>query len=701
MPRSPSPRAPERTRPRPARVGFTGPSPACPSVGRVSDAPAVLAALISSLAVLTLPGLPLALALRLRGLVLAAGLPLLSLMMIALAAELGHLLGIPWSLASPLVPGLLLAVPALLLRRGAAEAPEDPQHSETSSAAARWWGPAALGGLALGGGALLWRQLRLMGSVDAVSQTYDAVFHLSAVRHVLRAQDASAFVVGGMTSLPGEGSFYPALWHQTVSLAVQLSGQEIVLVTNVVMLLVGCVLWPLGLMALLRTATAAGPLGVFLVGALAGIAPAFPLALMSFGLLLPLLLSLTLLPLVVASAAQVLGLVPAQRRWPVPVRAVLAAASCLTVAAAHPQGVFAAWLLVTPMLLVALARRLLGADRGAPADGRSRLLTVAALPGVLAVVAGGALAWTRLRPPQSSAVWEPNASWGQAIAQTGSLAANATGTVLLLGVLMAAAIAVVLRRSRSRWLVAAWAAGATLGVAGRAAPVGDLRYLLTGPFYSDPFRTSAVAVLLAVPVLALGIDQAVRALEAHRAGGGRPALRAVLPPLLALGLALAVSAPALLAPSTTAFRAQMLAQWRSESLLSADEEALLERLPELVPEGAVIATNPWNGSSLASAIGDREVLTVFMGFQAEPPVHLLNAELDQAQDDPEVCAAAEELGVEYALDFGPEELHGRTATYTGLDEISTSGAAEVVASEGEARLLRLLPCRLPDGSMSG
>ena len=58
-------------------------------------------------------------------------------------------------------------------------------------------------------------------------------------------------------------------------------------------------------------------------------------------------------------------------------------------------------------------------------------------------------------------------------------------------------------------------------------------------------------------------------------------------------------------------------------------------------------------------------------------------------------------GFEYALDFGPEELHGRYATYTGLDEISTSGAAEVVDAEGEARLLRLLPCRLPDGSMSG
>ena len=114
----------------------------------------------------------------------------------------------------------------------------------------------------------------------------------------------------------------------------------------------------------------------------------------------------------------------------------------------------------------------------------------------------------------------------------------------------------------------------------------------------------------------------------------------------------------------------------------------------------MIATNAWNGSSLAYAISDRQVLNTYMGFQAEPEVHLLNAELDDAQEKPEVCDAAEELNVEYALDFGPQEIHGRTATYTGLNEISETGAAEVVLQVGEAKLLRMLPCRGTHGSMS-
>src|SRR5699024_11316002 len=66
----------------------------------------------------------------------------------------------------------------------------------------------------------------------------------------------------------------------------------------------------------------------------------------------------------------------------------------------------------------------------------------------------------------------------------------------------------------------------------------------------------------------------------------------------------------------------------------------------------------------SSAISDREVLNTHMGFEAEPEVHLLNAELDEAHRDPEVCDAVHELGVDYALDFGPRELRGRSAAYT-------------------------------------
>src|SRR5699024_11239849 len=102
-------------------------------------------------------------------------------------------------------------------------------------------------------------------------------------------------------------------------------------------------------------------------------------------------------------------------------------------------------------------------------------------------------------------------------------------------------------------------------------------------------------------------------------------------------------------------------------------------------EGAESDTNVWNGSAHAYTLTDRQVLNTFMGFQAETEVHLLNAELDEARTDPEVCDAVEELDVEYALDFGPQEIHGRSATYTGLNQSSETDHAQAVHQVGASR----------------
>ena len=90
-----------------------------------------------------------------------------------------------------------------------------------------------------------------------------------------------------------------------------------------------------------------------------------------------------------------------------------------------------------------------------------------------------------------------------------------------------------------------------------------------------------------------------------------------------------------------------------------------------------------------------------MAFQAEPDVHLLNLALDDAHRRPVVCDAVQELGVEYALDFGPREVGPGSATYRGLNEISSSGAAEVVLEVGDAKLLKMLPCRGTDDEGAG
>ena len=684
-----------------------------------------LAALVAAVLVLTVPGLPAVLMLRLRPLTALVALVPTSLLVIALAAESGHLLSVPWTPLSPLVLALLLGAALWPLRRrlAAAPAPRDagPADVRASSAvslpsagadddsdaaapgvvlgraapavplgalaaSARGRAAVLLTGLVIGGGSILVQALGVMGSVRAVSQTYDNVFHLNAVRHVLRLGDASAWTVGGMTALPGEESFYPSLWHQAVSLVVQLSGQEIPLVSNVLMLLLAAAVWPLGLMALMRTSTTAGPLGWLAAGALAGICGAFPLALMAFGILLPYFLSMTLMPMVVIVLVHLAGLAPDSRQRLRPAQlAVLLPVACAAAALAHPQAVFGGLVIGLPLLVWGCIVRVRERRVQGPAAGRSAvpLLLVTAV-----VAAASVPAWLVLRPGESASFWTPTASTKEAIGQTLSLAANKSPTWIPLGLLMAVCLAAVLLGSRTRWPLAPCAAVMVMSVIARSTPEGPLRYLLTGNWYSDNFRIVALLALGAIPVLALGLD--VLLLRAARA---LPALGGAAAPSFAVAVVIALLVPSLLSPSARNTVRYSSEQWQSDQLLTADERELLERLPEVVPEDAVIATNALNGSSLAYAISDREVLNIYMSFQAEPEVHLLNRALDDARTEPEVCDAVHELDVEYALDFGPREVGPGSATYLGLNEISQTGAAEVVLQVGEAKLLRMLPCR--------
>ncbi|MGO3290803.1 MULTISPECIES: DUF6541 family protein [unclassified Brachybacterium] len=666
----------------------------------------ILATLGAALLVLGAPGLPTVLALRLRPLTAVAAAIPVSLLMVTVAAEAGHVLGIPWMVLSPLVLGLLVGGALWPLGRRQARAAASEQTTipaEDGSpplpaggflATRRGSTAAVLAGLVIGGGILLARVLPMMGGIHSLSQTYDNVFHLNAVRHILRAGDGSAWVVGGMTTLPGNEKYYPAIWHQVVSLVTQVSGQDIILASNVVMLLLAVVLWPVGLVTLMRTCTTAGPVGWMAAGILAGVTGAFPLTLMYWGIVLPYFLSMSMMPLVVILVSHLAGLVPrsGQRLTGLQLT-VLLPVVCGAVALAHPQGVFVGMVLGLPILVWGTLAR--ARERFSPRlPAGHRLWPLATL--TVVALASSAAVWIQFRPSRDSAVWKPNASLQEALGQAISLAPNATPTFLPLGLVMLGCAVAVLLLSRSRWLLAPWLVATAMSVLTRSTPVGDLRYLLFGNWYTDNNRVTAIIAVAAIPVLALGIESLQRWAGQHlpRFAGPTGHVAVAVAALLVLALGI-------LSPGSRVNEDYFEMDWRSGVLLTDDERELLELLPEVVPEDAVIATNAWNGSSLAYAISDRQVLNIYMGFQAEPEVHLLNAELDDAQTIPEVCDAAEDLNVEYALDFGPQEIHNRTATYTGLNEISETGAAEVVLQVGDAKLLRLLPCRGTDGSMNG
>ncbi|WP_347041242.1 DUF6541 family protein [Brachybacterium nesterenkovii] len=684
-------------------------------------------ALLAATAVLTLPGLAVTRPLRLGALATAALTAPCSIGIIVVAAEASAFVRIPWTPLSPLllaaVIALALSAPALRreglslaaladprlpgprelgavgvasARSLARRARRDPWSFFATSAGER---TAMVAGLVAGGGILGLRMLSMMGSLHAVTQTYDGIFHLNAVRRILDLGSASAWTVGSLSTEPGTATFYPAAWHQTTSLIAQLCGGDIVRATDALLLLVTAVVWPLGLVLLVRTCTSAGPLGLAATGLLSSVSLAFPMAPSSFGILLPYTLAITMVPAALTMLVQLLD-------WndsPSPSRSVLLPRQILllvppvgiAVALAHPQAVPTLIVLGLPIVLWSTCLRVARWGEGIAA----RRAAVIALAGALAVFIVCGRVWAFVRPSRSSAGWEPTSSVPEAIGQTLSLQTLGGAPWWPLGLLVIAAALSTLLLSRDGWIVASWVWAVLLAVVGLSMRDLDYRYVITGAWYSDINRVMAVPVIAAIPMLALGLDAAARALARARV-----LPRTAVAPVAGVCVILLVLGLGAWSPSTAErYRHEYAPWWQNQGLLSDDERELIEEdVPRLVPEGETLAVDPWDGGALAYALADYPVMAPFAIGHRSPEVEVLTHRLQDIDTDPAVCDAAATLGIHHVLDFGPTELWGTEFKFPGIDAVGDDPAAATeVARRGDAALLRLQPCTRSDGSTWG
>jgi hypothetical protein len=127
-------------------------------------------------------------------------------------------------------------------------------------------------------------------------------------------------------------------------------------------------------------------------------------------------------------------------------------------------------------------------------------------------------------------------------------------------------------------------------------------------------------------------------------------------------------------------------------LISSDEMALIKRLPAEVPKDALMVGNPWNGSSLAYAFADRKLVQLHILSAVPQGAARLLSGPAPTKDDPAVCPAVESFKIEYILDFGHREVHGRDSGYKGLDALIAAGMTTLEDSQGDAKLYKLNLC---------
>lgn len=649
-----------------------------------------LPVVIVAIAVLFVPGAVIAWSARARGFAVAALAPAISISVVSTAAVLAPAVHLRWSVA--VVAGLtgLISAAFLLLTRV-------PQRERQFPKPMRPWKQIAVEIIAVMIGAFLVgrRLVYAFGMPDAISQTFDNVFHLNAIRYILNNGDGSSLTVGKMTG----GAFYPAAWHDYVSLIVEISGTGIPVGVNIVNLCVGAIIWPIGCIFLAQRILGRRTIPTLTAGVLAAGFGAFPMLMMDFGVLYPNALGISLLPIAITAALGVCGVGQGESSskhsdW------LLLVAVLPGITLAHPSSSMALLALMGPVLLVVCWRSLEKHIK----RGKNVLAWISLH--VVALVAGGGVTlviWKKVRPAEAAATWEPVETTGRAVGELISVSQIGRPVSLVIAILVLIGIVVLIARRQHLWLVGMYAVFGMFFIVAASFEFGWLRTLITGVWYNDPPRLAALLPVVLAPLAVFGavylFERGFKWLCILRIRHFLPLGcskvwygRVRMGCLAALIVALAVGTQQANVRVSTDSAASRYRISPTSALLSSDELALLDRLDLYVPKDAVIAANPWTGTALAFALADRRTLQLHLISEISSEEAEIFNYLRDAYTDPDVCPAIRELKVRYVLDFGHQEVHGGDHGYGGLDRLVDSGVATIIVAQGDARLLQINAC---------
>ena len=670
--------------------------------------------LIAGLGVLLLPGLVIGFILRMRLFDSVAIAPLMSITVVSITTILAQKLGLPWSpltfavaiiglwilcLASRLLSARRQGSSTELLEKSASHGAPGASgrlsrgavsfRSSDGSRSEYYFAASAIALIVIGG-----QCLRIFGSPSNFSQTFDNVFHLNAVRHVLETSDASSLTLTSMTTAGEPPYFYPAAWHGFTALLIQLSGVDLTTGVTSANLLVSALVWPLSCLFAVRQLRHLSRPSILATGVIVAAFGAFPILLLEFGVLYPNLLALAMVPAGLALVASTLGQAPATLLSP-RLASLLCLVSLPGIAVAHPNGAMTLVALSIPLMLVLYVRLLVPRLRSRSFTQASGL-SVAFL---LAILLLGKV-WEIVRPPAAAAFWDRVETSAQALgegllnAPFGRPAAWAVSALVVLGLVAC------IRERRLLWLAGSFAISIAVFVVAAGFEISEFRSYITGVWYNDPYRLAAILPLTAAPLAVIGFDSLVRE-GARRLGILNPSDSASRPlqPIIAIGAS--VVALALLAVPLLNNRSLEVAVASAQAsylvtpdsnLLSTDELELIGRLDETTSEDATIAVNPWTGAALAYALANRDTTYKHVLSNSSATDRIVDQHLKDADTMPEVCPAAEDLDIRYVLDFGTKEVHGGDHRYPGLEDIAMDDDFELLDEVGEAKLYEFVGC---------
>lgn len=642
---------------------------------------------------LVLPGLFTAYAAGLRGIAAFSLAPLVSVAICSATAIVGQACGLAWSWyvvvgATVLVTAATALGSLLIRRRFTVLDRSDPLSMRVA---------ATIGGLAATG--LGWVSAVIgMEHPEQLSQTYDAVYHYSAVAYILDTHRASSLTLEALGSHDGP-AFYPGAWHDLASLVAMTTGASIPASMNTLSIAVSIVAWPLACLLLVRQLFGRCAPAMAATALLSISFVAYPWGLMSFGVLWPNLLGLSLVPASLAIVITALGL--AKDDCVGRPRAILLLPLVVpTAALAHPNTVFTLAALSFFPVMYTLFRRAVRFHRsGHTLRGPIEVATMLAFSAAVWVWCATAPAFAGVR----AQYWAPFATPAQAVGEVLLGATNARTELILVPALVLIGAVMAWRVPKQRWLIFGTVVSGWLYVL--AAGVSDsYRQKFSGYWYNDSHRLAAMLPLTMVPLAVGGFvwlvnrihERLPEATDANRwSAWSRPARSP-----LGITAGLMVACMLLTGFFYNDVHGSVLNEGyalNSQSfLVDAEKRAFLRKLRDQLPADAVVANNPWSGSGLLWPFADREPLFARMAtnWQHDADRKMVAEHLVEAGTNPAVCPAASRLKVKYMLVSSLSFWPGidRQKDYPGIADPAGRPGFELIAEQGSSKLFRITSC---------
>ena len=539
------------------------------------------------------------------------------------------------------------------------------------------------------------------GSLDVVSQTWDALFHVNGIESGSVTGHLSPWGSGSFSgSREAVTAFYPSGFAAVAVFVMKVTGVGAVPASNIAAVLLAGGLWPSTMLLLARRVFGGGLLTTLATGVLSQAFWGFPWDPLGWGVLWPTAGALAFAPLVLTGVLVALRRpdeLTSERRWH---GLVLVGLSTVALLLFHPREL----VVIFPEVAL-LAGVLLG-----------RLAAWQAHPRWLrALLAVGALAALLLTPALWFGPWSSSKLAALPWRVTETTAQSVNGYLLngpehtAPGLLVAAAILVgtilSLRRSRTLWIPLVYVLAITVDVVTATSRNPEVLQV-TRLWYGDRNRTAGVVPIAGVLLAVAGSRLAWKAVSGgyRRTRSDRsPDQVSVRPPtrgrpLLAAGAAV-LTLLAVNLPAHAAYLEPSLAGGASDptrSLVSPDQVALYRQLAARVRPDEYILNDPRDGSALLYAYSGRKPVYV-TGTTATPAKHAayLRAHLVFDRDHARVCAMLKADHIGWVLNVRLHSVKppvGRRSA-TGMLIPQRFWLTTAVVSRGTTTLYKITGCR--------